>query len=84
MNTYYADAPTLRFPELIELFGNPMLKNLAKAFAANPDKMAWLLKFQNQGFQVNMSPELKNRFNSLLQPIIDALPPSYSRHCEST
>jgi haloalkane dehalogenase len=72
MNTYYANATTLRFPELIELFGNPMLKNLAKAFASNPEQMAWLLKFQKQRFQVNMSPELKNRFDSLLQPIIHA------------
>jgi haloalkane dehalogenase len=72
MNTYYANATTLRFPELIELFGNPMLKNLAKAFASNPEQMAWLLKFQKQSFQVNMSPELKNRFDSLLQPIIHA------------
>jgi haloalkane dehalogenase len=39
MNTYYADSPTLRFPELIELFGDPSLKALAKAFTASPDKM---------------------------------------------
>jgi pimeloyl-ACP methyl ester carboxylesterase len=72
MNTYYAASPTLRFPELIELFGDPALQALAKAFAASPDQMAWLLKFQNQGFQVNMPPNLKDRFNGILQPIIDA------------
>jgi pimeloyl-ACP methyl ester carboxylesterase len=54
MNNYYAESPTLRFPELIELFAAPSLKGLAKAFTANPDKMAWLLEFQNHGFQVNM------------------------------
>ena len=72
MNTYYAESPTLRFPELIELFGDPSLQALAKAFAASPDQMTWLLKFQNQGFQVNMPPNLKDRFNGILQPIIDA------------
>jgi pimeloyl-ACP methyl ester carboxylesterase len=72
MNTFYADSPTLRFPELIELFADPSLRALAKAFTASPDKMAWLLHFQNQGFQVNMPPNLKDRFDGILQPIIDA------------
>ena len=71
MNTYYAESPTFRFPELIELF-NPSLKALAEAFTASSDKMAWLLEFQNHGFQVNMPSKLKERFDGILQPIIDA------------
>jgi pimeloyl-ACP methyl ester carboxylesterase len=72
MNTYYAESPTLRFPELIELFGDPSLRALAKAFTASPDKMVWLLEFQNHGFQVNMPSNLRERFDGILQPIIDA------------
>lgn len=72
MNTYYADTPTLRFPELIELFGDPSLKALAGAIASDREKMAWLISFQNKAFQVNMPPDQRQRFDGILQPIIDA------------
>lgn len=72
MNTYYADSPTNVLPELIELFGDPQLSALAMAFASDREKMGWLINFQKQRFQVNMPPELKQRYDGILQPIVDA------------
>ena len=71
MNCYYAESPTLRLPEIIEVFGDPWLKDLAQAFLANPDKMDWLLRFQDQHFMAKMPDNLKKRFVGILRPIID-------------
>ncbi|MEW6397105.1 MULTISPECIES: alpha/beta hydrolase [unclassified Afipia] len=71
MNCYYADSPSLRLPEIIEVFGDPWLKDLAQRFLSNPDKMDWLLRFQDEHFQVNMPPNLKERFVGILRPIVD-------------
>jgi pimeloyl-ACP methyl ester carboxylesterase len=72
MNCYYAQSPTLRLPEIIELFGDPSLKDLALAFLASPDKMQWLVRFQNKAFQVLLPPDFKERFTGILQPLVDA------------
>ena len=72
MNCYYAESPTLRLPEIIEAFGDPWLKDLVLAFLTTPDKMEWLLRFQNNAFQVKLPPNLKERFVGILQPLIDA------------
>jgi pimeloyl-ACP methyl ester carboxylesterase len=72
LNTFYANAPTLRFPELIQLNADPDLKALAGAILADPEKLKWLLTFQNQHFEINASPTLKHRFDTILQPIINA------------
>jgi pimeloyl-ACP methyl ester carboxylesterase len=71
MNCYYADSPTWRLPEIIEVFGNPWLKELAHAFLSSPDKMAWLITFQDKHFQVNMPAELRERFDGIVRPIVD-------------
>ena len=71
LNCFYAESSTLRLPEIIEVFGNPSLRDLSQAFLANPEKMDWLLRFQDQHFQVKMPDNLKKRFLYILRPIVD-------------
>jgi pimeloyl-ACP methyl ester carboxylesterase len=69
MNCYYAESPTLRLPEIIEVFGDPSLKELGLAFLNSPDMMNWLLRFQEGRFQVNMPADLRERFTAILRPL---------------
>jgi pimeloyl-ACP methyl ester carboxylesterase len=71
LNTFFGDAPTLKFPELITLFATPDLKDLANAFLSDPKQMAWLRHFQNHQHLRNSTPELKALFDNVLQPIIN-------------
>jgi haloalkane dehalogenase len=48
LNTYYADAPTLRFPEFIALFADPVHATLARAMAQEPSVAQWLLRWQGE------------------------------------
>jgi pimeloyl-ACP methyl ester carboxylesterase len=50
LNTFYAAAPTLRLPELIELFATPGLKALTDAILESPEQLAWVLRFQQKKF----------------------------------
>lgn len=70
MNCYYAQSPTLVLPEIIEVFGDPSLKELANAFLTTPEMMNWLLNFQDNHFQAKMPPALRERFTGILRPII--------------
>jgi haloalkane dehalogenase len=71
LNTFYGDAQTLHFPELIELFADPELKALSRKMMADPKQMAFLLNFQNQQFEAGAPPEQKELFDDVLQPIIN-------------
>jgi haloalkane dehalogenase len=50
LNTYYADAPTLRFPEFIALFADPAYAALTRALAQEPAVARWLLTWQGAQF----------------------------------
>ncbi len=50
LNTYYGDAPTLRFPEFISLFADPTYASLAEAIAQDPNIILWLLNWQGSHF----------------------------------
>jgi haloalkane dehalogenase len=50
LNTYYAHAPTLRFPEFISLFADPAYAALTRAMAKTPDVARWLLTWQGGQF----------------------------------
>ena len=71
LNTFYGDAPTLRFPELIALFADPDLKAFSQAMLSDPKQVAFLLTFQERQFQTGVSSELKDIMNKHLQPIIN-------------
>jgi haloalkane dehalogenase len=50
LNTYYGQAPTLRFPEFISLFADPAYAAFARAMAQNPTVAQWLLAWQGRQF----------------------------------
>jgi haloalkane dehalogenase len=50
LNTYYGQAPTLRFPEFISLFADPAYAALSRAMAQNPSVAQWLLAWQGRQF----------------------------------
>ncbi len=56
LNTYYAQAPTLRFPEFIALFADPAHATLARAMAQEPQVAQWLLRWQGEQFGAAAPP----------------------------
>ena len=50
LNTYYGQAPTLRFPEFISLFADPAYAALSRAIAQDPTVAGWLLAWQGRQF----------------------------------
>jgi hypothetical protein len=50
LNTYYGNAPALRFPEMIQLFADERLTPLADAIVADPAQRLWLLQHSADRF----------------------------------
>ena len=50
LNTYYGQAPTLRFPEYLNLFADPAYASLTKAIAQDQTIFQWLLTWQGRQF----------------------------------
>jgi pimeloyl-ACP methyl ester carboxylesterase len=71
LNTFYAAAPTIRLPELIELFANPSLKALAEAIVQSPEQFAFVLRFQQKRFLETLPEEHQAAFEASLAPIIN-------------
>jgi pimeloyl-ACP methyl ester carboxylesterase len=71
MNAFYGEAPGLRVPEFIELFSNKNLRALTRHFLASPQQFAWLLGFQRDQMQADLTVAQKARYRDFLGPIID-------------
>jgi haloalkane dehalogenase len=71
LNTFYAAAPGMRLPELIELFATPGLKALASAMAQSPEQFTWLLQFQRKIFHDALLEDQRSHFAAFLAPIIN-------------
>jgi haloalkane dehalogenase len=71
LNTFYAAAPTIRLPELIELFATPSLKALTDAILQSPEQFAFVLRFQQKKFLETLPEEQKAAFEAILAPIIN-------------
>jgi haloalkane dehalogenase len=71
LNTFYTAAPTLKLPELIELFATPGLKALSDAILNSPEQLAWVLRFQQKKFLETLPEEFKATFESHLAPVIN-------------
>jgi haloalkane dehalogenase len=71
LNTFYGAAPTLRLPELIELFATPGLKALTQAILESPEQFAWVLRFQQKKFLSTLPEAYRARFDTILAPIIN-------------
>lgn len=72
LNTFYTDATTLHFPELITLCADPELKALAMAMMTDPAQGAWILAFQQAKLRAGLPPAMQARFDTVLQPLINA------------
>ena len=71
LNAVYAEAPTVKYPELIELFATTNLKALTRAILQSPEQFAWVLNFQRNQFQAALSDNQKAHYASFLGPLID-------------
>jgi haloalkane dehalogenase len=72
LNSVYAAAPSLRFPEFIELFATTTLKALTRAILQSPEQFTWVLNFQRKRFQEALPENQKVYYSSFLGPIIDS------------
>ena len=71
LNSVYGKAPTLKYPELIELFATPGLKALTGAMLQSPEQFAFVLNFQRNKFQANLAEQHKQLYATFLGPLID-------------
>lgn len=72
LNSVYAEAPTVKFPELIELFATTNLRALTSAILQSPEQFGWVLNFQRNKFQESLSQDHKAHYASFLGPLIDS------------
>ncbi|MDE1162326.1 MAG: alpha/beta hydrolase [Acidobacteriaceae bacterium] len=70
LNCFYGSTPTLKLPELIELFATGSLSGLSSAILADPGQMGWLLDFQGKQFKAHMPIALAKHFDEFLMPIV--------------
>ena len=57
LDTYYGNAPELRFPEMIQLLADPHLVPLADAMVGDPNQLMWLLGHTQQRFGIPLTPD---------------------------
>ena len=70
-NCYYANSPALAFPDFIELCANPKTRLLAVAMMTDPKQAAYLFRFQQAPIRAHLTPAMRARFDTILQPIIE-------------
>jgi haloalkane dehalogenase len=71
LNTFYGVAPSLRLPELLEIFTVPGLSALADAIVSDPTQLAFLLHFQQTQFKIGASDAQVKIIDDVLQPLIN-------------
>lgn len=71
LNAAFAHAPTVKWPELIELFATRNLQALSGAIAQDPKMFAWIVNFQRERFKASLGDQHKSRYDSFLGPLID-------------
>jgi pimeloyl-ACP methyl ester carboxylesterase len=70
LNSVYADATTVQWPEIIELFATKSLNALAGAIARSPEQFGWLLNWQKQQFQEALTDAQRAHYDAFLYPLI--------------
>src|SRR5271170_5312500 len=70
LNSAYAEAPAVHWPEMIELFAAKSLNPLSGAIAGSPEQFGWLLNWQKQQFQVALTDAQKAHYEEFLYPLI--------------
>ena len=70
LNSAYAAAPTVQWPEMIELFATKSLNALSGAIARSPEQFGWLLNWQKLQFQDALTDQQKAHYEAFLYPLI--------------
>jgi haloalkane dehalogenase len=70
LNSAYGDAPTIHWPEVIELFATKSLAALAGAIAQSPEQFGWLLDWQKQRFLDALPNSQKEHYEEFLGPLV--------------
>jgi pimeloyl-ACP methyl ester carboxylesterase len=71
LNSFYANAPTLRFPEFIEFYATASLKALSQHLLRNPVLFAEVLQFQRGQFRAALAEDRRSAYDEFLGPLID-------------
>jgi len=71
VNSFYANAPTLRFPEFIEFYATPSLAGLSRHLLQNPALFAEVLQFQRGQFRAVLADDRRAAYDAFLGPLID-------------
>ncbi|MGQ4347985.1 alpha/beta fold hydrolase [Streptomyces sp. SAS_275] len=71
MNCYFGESPTLRFPDMIRLMGEPHLVPLTDALFADPMQLQWLLEFTATNFGYGPSEDLRDK---IIIPVFFGIP----------
>ncbi|MBT2302421.1 alpha/beta hydrolase [Variovorax paradoxus] len=71
LNAAFAHSPTVKWPELIELFATANLKALSSAIIQSPEQFGWIVNFQRESFKKSLADKHKARYDEFLGPVID-------------
>jgi haloalkane dehalogenase len=70
LNSAYDNSPLNVWPEMIVLFADPALKQLALATAQSPAQFGWLLDWQRLKFAEPLPPDQKQHFEQSIAKVI--------------
>lgn len=70
LNSAYADADTVHWPEMIELAAKPSLRALSDAVLRRPEQFGWLLTWQQQMFKDALPENQKPHFEAFVGRVI--------------
>jgi haloalkane dehalogenase len=76
LNTYYGQAPTLRFPEWVSLFADPAYAALARAITEDLTVAQWLFRWQGRQFNQG-SAGVPEGFLQMIWPQFAATPGTF-------
>jgi haloalkane dehalogenase len=71
LNSPYGHAPSLRWPELIELFAAGTLNPLANAVAQAPAQFDWMLTWQSEQFRAHLPIAQRAHFSDFIALLIE-------------
>jgi haloalkane dehalogenase len=70
LNSAYDDSPLNVWPDMITLFAEPRLRDLAIAIAQSPNQLEWLLTWQKGKFEATLPDSQKPHFEAFMGPLI--------------
>jgi haloalkane dehalogenase len=71
LNSPYGEAPTRRWPELVEIFTTKSLGALALAIAQTPAQFGWMLNWQREQFRLHLPESQRTHFVEFMGPLIE-------------